>query len=180
MQPVVLREAILFSSPWCDLVAKRVRYSGGEAERIFLGVRAADCVSVVAVTSDGRIPLVRQYRPVVEQVTLELPSGHVDPGESPANAARRELREETGCVAAEVELMGRLIADSGRLEYRQWCYFAPKAVRAASGSWRAEPDVEVVFHTPRELREILRRGTLDHAPHVAALSLAVLQGWLDL
>src|SRR5213079_2244404 len=68
-----------------------------------------------AVTPNGTFPLVRQFRPALEEFTLELPSGHVDLGESPEQAARKELREETGFVANELILLGSLSPDTGRL-----------------------------------------------------------------
>lgn len=58
-------------------------------------------VAVVPILDDGRIVLERQYRHPVGRVLLEIPAGKIDPGESVADCARRELREETGYEAAE-------------------------------------------------------------------------------
>ena len=55
-----------------------------------------DTVSVVALDNDANILLVRQYRYAISKYTLEIPAGVIDPGETPEQAARRELREETG------------------------------------------------------------------------------------
>ncbi len=174
--PTILEERTAYSLPWFDVVGKVVKLPGTDDAQTYWGLRAADCVSVVALTHDGRIPLVRQFRPVVEQTVLELPSGHIEPGERPEDAAIRELREETGHTTQEIHLMGQLIADSGRLEYSQWCYFAVAVAMPSGASWRAEPGVEVVFYTPAQLHEMLRRGGLKHAQHVAALALAIAQG----
>ena len=51
---------------------------------------------MLAVTRDGMFPLVSQFRPTVEMVTLELPGGHVDEGESPEEAAGRNFRKKPG------------------------------------------------------------------------------------
>lgn len=59
-------------------------------------VDRADTVSVLALDEAGRVLMVRQWRYAVGQETLEITAGSVDPGETPEQAARRELREETG------------------------------------------------------------------------------------
>jgi 8-oxo-dGTP pyrophosphatase MutT (NUDIX family) len=59
-------------------------------------LESSDWVNVVALTADERVVLVRQYRFGTEEIGLEIPGGLVDPGETPLEAARRELREETG------------------------------------------------------------------------------------
>ena len=67
----------------------------------FYMLELPDYVSVIALTPARELLLVRQHRPVVGRETLELPSGHVDPGERPEDAARRELLEETGFDAPQ-------------------------------------------------------------------------------
>ena len=66
-------------------------------------VERPDTVSVLAVDDQGRVLLVRQYRYAVGKETLEIPAGTIDPGETPEEAARRELREETGYDCEELK-----------------------------------------------------------------------------
>src|SRR5437763_11391084 len=102
---------VVYSTPWFDLVAKSL----AGHDQPHYSIRTTDYVSVVAVTRQRRLLLVRQYRPAVEGMTLELPSGHVEPGETPEEAARKELLEETGHVADRFELLGEFSPDTGRL-----------------------------------------------------------------
>src|SRR5207302_164850 len=99
-----------------------------------------DYVSVLAVTRDGTFPLVRQFRPAVEMITLELPGGHVDEGETPEQAARKELREETGFVANELILLGAFSPDTGRLSNRMWCFFGPQVEQNSTAKFEPEQD----------------------------------------
>ena len=70
---------------------------GRQAQRDVL--RHPGAVAIVALTDDGRICLVRQYRTSLGRVTVEVPAGKLDPGEDPLECAHRELLEETGMVA---------------------------------------------------------------------------------
>jgi ADP-ribose pyrophosphatase len=67
-----------------------------DGERSFYVIEASDWVNVIAVTEDDRIVFIRQQRPGVGAVRLEIPGGIIEPGEEPAVAAVRELAEETG------------------------------------------------------------------------------------
>ena len=163
-------------SPWVTLLARTVLNPGCEPQ-VFHSLSQADYVSVLAVASDGSIPMVRQYRPAVQRVTIELPGGLNDVSEAPADVAVRELYEETGFRAlSEPLLLGRLIPDTGRLENRLWCYFV---TAAPDSEWAPEPGVERVIYTRDQLRSDILNGTFDHALHVAVISLAQMRGYLN-
>jgi ADP-ribose pyrophosphatase len=163
-------------SPWVTLIATTVARAADGAHEVYHSFGQADYVNILAVGEDGRIPLVRQFRPGVQRATLELPGGLLDSGGTPAQTAARELMEETGyAVIGEVVLLGTLLADSSRLENRFWCFFARAR---ASDSWRAEPGVERVLFGAEELRTAMLDGRFDHGLHVALVGLATLRGYL--
>ncbi len=70
-------------------------------------------VAMVPIDSDGQVLLVRQYRAAPAEVTLEIPAGGVDPGESLEEAVQRELREETGQEAGQLERLGGFYVSPG-------------------------------------------------------------------
>jgi ADP-ribose pyrophosphatase len=167
MKEIVERK-VEFGTPWFELRAKRV--AGENAP--YYSLRMSDYVSVVALTTQQELLLVKQYRPAIERLTLELPSGHVEPNETPANSARRELAEECGFDAPYFEHLGTLLSDTGRNENRLWGYLALDA-RPITGGFVQEPGVERIILPCSQLQNLLRLGEFDHALHVAVLMLAV-------
>lgn len=163
----ILDRRIALTTPWFNLVAKHTD-AGPEP---FYALRMLDYVTVLAVNARNELALVRQYRPAVERHTLELPGGHVEANEKPEASARRELAEECGLDAPELELLGTLLSDTGRNENRLWCYFARNVVPLENYS--AEPGVELVLVPMARLRELMARGEFDHALNLAAITLAV-------
>lgn len=167
-----MQETVALSTPWFDLLAR----SEHDSSEPFYCLRMADYVAVVPVTEHGSILLVRQFRSAVQKMSLELPAGHVDAGETPEQAAVRELEEETGYRTRRIELIGVLNPDTGRHSNRMWCYFA-EVLRPPIPP-APEEGLEVVETTPEELLEMLRSVQFDHALHVAALMLCGFQGRL--
>jgi ADP-ribose pyrophosphatase len=150
------------------------------AVEAFYTVEINDWAAVLAVVEDGRIPLIRQYRPAVERFLFELPAGAIREGEEPEEVARRELVEEAGCTADELVPLGAVYPDSGRLTSRAWTYLAP-AARVVSAP-RPHPDepLELVFARPDELRELIAAGEFASGGHLAVVSLALLRGGISL
>jgi len=68
-------------------------------------VENGDAVCVVAIDDENRLLLVKQYRIAAEAVMTEVPAGKLEPGESPEEGARRELKEETGCIPGKLEYL---------------------------------------------------------------------------
>jgi ADP-ribose pyrophosphatase len=168
-------ERVEFSTPWFEIVAKQFENDGAP----HYSLRTKDYVSVVALTCENRLVLVRQFRPAVGRMTLELPSGHVEDGESPEQAARRELLEETGQAAETFQFLGNLSPDTGRLANRMWCFFAADARPAGETVFQPEPGVEPVFFE-RTLSDLIAEPEFDSALNSAALFYAILLGHLSI
>ena len=169
-----LKTEVAFATPWFQILSKTMR----PGEDPYYSLRLPDYVSVVALTEEQRVLIVRQYRPAVERDTLELPSGLVDPGETPEEAARRELLEETGYQGGSWELLGAMEPDTGRLGNRIWTCVA-KGVRPVAGH-APEEGISVLTWSLEELAQATVDGRFSHALHVAVVMMAVLKGGVKL
>jgi 8-oxo-dGTP pyrophosphatase MutT (NUDIX family) len=166
-------DPIVFSVPWFDIVARAVNGSDSP----YYVLRTSDYVTVLAATVDRSYLFVRQFRPALGRETLELPSGHVEKGESPEAAARRELAEETGYEPARLNFLGSLAANSGRQDNHLWCFYASGATPIRAPVER-EAGVHLVRCEPDELMRHIMNGSLEHAPNLAVVLLAAIKGCL--
>jgi 8-oxo-dGTP pyrophosphatase MutT (NUDIX family) len=165
-------------SPWVDLIEREVEFTQGAPAELYHAVGQGDYIAIVARTPDGRIPIVRQYRPALEQFTWELPAGMVDDGEDAAACCRRELLEETGLEAAHVHPLGTYSPCTARLSNRVHSFFVETG---PAGTARAgEPGMEVRLVQPSELGRLIRSGEFVLQLHLGALLLAGMRRHLDM
>lgn len=160
------------------VIEREVEFSEGAAPELYHAVGQQDYIAIVALTPDGRLPLVRQFRPALECFTWELPAGLVDPGEEPAETCRRELMEETGYPARAVYPLGSFSPCTARLSNRVHSYFVETDARDESRATEAGIDQGLV--TPAELGALIHSGEFVLQLHIGALLLAGLKGHIDL
>ena len=163
-------------SNWVTLVENRVLQSAQDDVAYYHSFVTADYVSILAIANDGRIPLVRQFRPALNSVTLEFPGGMRDGDEEPRTCAIRELAEEVGLEAASIEPLADFFPNSGRLGNRMWTFFTRNA--APVPGWRPESGVDSLMVSVPELFDLALAGKFDHGPHLAMLGMAVIKGLL--
>ncbi len=174
---IKLRQTIKIS-PWVDIIAREIEFSPGEPTQIYHAVDQLDYLAIVALTPEGRFPIVRQYRPALEAFTWELPAGLAERGEDPAEGCRRELLEETGYPTLAVYPLGIAAACSGRLSNRIHPYFPQTAERITN--FTPEPGLSVDLVTASELVQMIKSGEFIQQLHLGALLLAELQSFIVL
>jgi ADP-ribose pyrophosphatase len=159
-------------SPFATLV-ERVVDVGGRQES-FHALDQSDYANVLAVTTDHRIVIVRQYRPAMDAFTLELPGGLLGPGEDSDAALCRELHEETGMKPGRLRQVGRLKVDTGRLINTAWAYVGLDCV--ADPDWKPEQGTEMRLVPLNDYYEMILRGEFNHGFHIAIVGLAIMHG----
>ncbi len=135
----------------------------------FYRIESPAWVNVVAVTAEDDLVMVRQFRQGSREVTLEIPGGLVDPGESPEQAAGRELLEETGYRAGRIESLGSINPNPALFTNRLHMRVALECERVAEIRNGATEETIVELLPLAKLESALREGEIDHALVVASL-----------
>ncbi len=142
----------------------------------YVTLEAPDWVNVVAITADGRMVMVWQYRHGVDRYTLEIPAGMVEPGEEPLAAMQRELAEETGYVSQEWRKLGSVHPNPAYQNNVCHHFLALDCRKTGEQMLDAGEDIEVRLVPPADVGRMIGDGTLDHALEIAAFFRYVAAG----
>ncbi len=164
------REESQALNPWVNLIT---RYTN-ESSQPYLHLRTQDYVAVIAMF-ENRITLVKQFRIALNLETIELPSGLIDPGQTPISAAWKELEEEAGLVpTSEAMSLPVHYVDSARLETRVSPFFF-KSTKKKEG-WVAEAGISPLWIEKEDLNKALTSGMLTLSSHSGMLAYLRMSG----
>ncbi|NBC16013.1 MAG: NUDIX domain-containing protein [Bacteroidetes bacterium] len=140
-------------------------------EHAFYVIESPDWVNIIPVTPDGQLVFIEQYRHGTEAVTLEVPGGMVDPDETPAEAARREMREETGYDTDEIVYIGSVAPNPAIQNNECHTYLALDARRVEQQHLEGTEIIDVTRVAPDAVPGLIVSGRITHALVVCAFYL---------
>jgi ADP-ribose pyrophosphatase len=175
---VLSSRELLDCRPWLRVSAEHVRLPNGHEIGDFYRIEMPEWAQVFAVSEDGRVPMVEQYKHGVRMVSLELPAGYLDAGETPEECAHRELREETGVEASDWRYLGRYFMDGNRGCGASHVFLARHARRVGDPEREASEIMAQHWLTLAEVRRAWLGGRIHNMSTLGAvgLALAVLEG----
>lgn len=159
--------------PWLTARRDKVQLPDGRVAPEFYVLEYPDWINVVALTTDGNMILERQWRHGLDEVSTEIPAGVVEAGETPLEAARRELQEETGYTGGEWEPIITVAPNPGLMTNRCHCFLARGVAKTSGQHLDANEDLQVFFRRPAEVDRMLHAGAFSQAMMVAPLALAL-------
>ena len=166
---------LIFDGKVVHLYKDTVRLPDG-AESVREYVKHIGAVCILPLTDDGEVILERQYRYAVRQILTEIPAGKLDaPGEDPLEAAKRELREETGATAREMIPLGDYYGSPAILGERIRMFLA-RGLTFGETEFDEDEFLEV-FRLPRDEAEaaVLRGEIPDGKTQAAILRAAAMR-----
>jgi ADP-ribose pyrophosphatase len=164
----------VFGGRLLEVRVDQVRLANGrETEREV--VEHPGAVAILAVEADGALVLVRHFRYAVGRTLLEVPAGTREPDESAEDCARRELREETGLQAEQLELLTRYYSSPG------WCTEELLVYRARDARQVAAPEGDEIIQVervrPEQVPGLVASGDIADAKSLMALTIHLADLW---
>jgi 8-oxo-dGTP pyrophosphatase MutT (NUDIX family) len=167
------------SEQLADCRVFRVRHDRSENSRDhtrhdFFVIEAPDWINVIPVTDEGEVVLIEQYRHGVEEISLEIPGGMMDEGESPRDTADRELFEETGYAARELVSLGSTRPNPAIQNNWVHTFLALGAERRGEPANDGTEQTIVRLFPLAEINSLVAQGRINHSLVVAAFHLLAL------
>lgn len=131
--------------------------------------------TALALTEEGKVVLVRQYRHPIGEVIYETPGGFVDDGEDVVNGMKRELLEETGYSFSNIEHLGRLAANPALLTNFTDFFLATGGRQVAKQQLDYNEEIEIIVVSMDELLGLLQRQEIKQSLHVNCIYMGLMK-----
>ena len=165
----ILSSDYLIRRPWLTARKDKVLLPDGRVNPEYWVVEYPDWVNVIAITKDGQFVMERQYRHAVGMTCYELPCGVMEKGETPLQAAKRELMEETGYGNGEWKELMTITPNPSSMSNFTHCFVATGVEKTGSQHLDATEELEVHLLTREEVLELLGSNQLIQSLMISPL-----------
>ncbi len=166
---VLKSENILHLGQWLSVRQECVQLPSGTQIPTWFVLEFPDWINVIAITKDGKMVMEDQYRHALGQTHYELVAGVVDEGETPLEAAKRELSEETGYEGGEWQLFMTLSPNPTNHNNLSYTFLATGVEKVREQHQEPTEDIHVHVLEPEQVLEMLQDGEIIQALHAAPL-----------
>jgi ADP-ribose pyrophosphatase len=154
---------------WATLRSDRCQMPNGHIVEEYYVLEYNNWVNAVAITEDNKVLMVHQYRHAAGIVSLEIPGGVIDDGETPEQAIRRELLEETGYQFDDFELLCTVYANPSTANNHTYCYLARNGKKVQEQSLDDQEEIIVEQYTIAAVKQLLADNKIAQALHCTGL-----------
>lgn len=161
----ILSSEYLSRHPYFTARRDKCETEDGKIIEEYFVVELPTTVCAVAITEEQEVLMVRQYRHPVEETLLEIPGGFVDKDETPEQAMKRELKEETGYEFSSVINVGRIAANPGVLNNFTYLFLAKGGKKTAEQKLDKNEELDVEKITIPELKNLFLENKIMQSLH---------------
>ena len=165
----------LVRAPWATLRVDTCRMPDGTEITDYYVLEYPDWVNVIALTEDNQVILVRQYRHAAGEELLELPGGVIEKDESPEQAARRELLEETGYEFDDLEFLSALYANPATATNKTHCFLATGGRKTSEQNLDKGEEILIELVSLEKLKELVLNNEFGQALHTGGIFYALVK-----
>ena len=159
----------LIRRPWLTARRDRVQLSNGVVNDEFYVIEYSDWVNTIAITTEGKFIMVRQYRHGIDATSYEICAGCCEAGETPEQSARRELLEETGFGGGEWKEILVVAANASTMNNYTHCFLATGVEKISDMHLEPTEELSVFLLDRDEVYELLKSGLVVQATMAAPL-----------
>ena len=180
----LLDSEFLVDAPWLKVAKEKCELPNGKVIDDFYTLWQPDWVLILARTTEGKWVMTEQYRHGTGKIALEFPAGIIDKGETPEEAALRELQEECGYgtvkgdpgtesgmtekgAAGVTAYIGSFPVNPDRHRGKYHVVFIDGVERLGKTSFDETEDIETFLYTDEELQAKIADGTFNHPLQIA-------------
>lgn len=146
---------------------------GARGKKVYIRGIRRNYSTIVPFISRTQILAIKSYRHIVDSVQIEVPSGYIENGESPQDAAIRELKEETGYAAKRIVPIGSYTLDYSMFEQTGNIFVAYDLIKKGEQSLGNMERIELTILTINEISRLLFDGKIINAASIVALYKAI-------
>jgi len=167
----ILSKEILVDSPYCLIEKQIVEFHDGNKGEWFVK-NCGDAVIVFPFLKSGEVLLQRSYKHGSGEIVTECCAGLIDEGETPIQSAQRELLEETGYEAEELEKIGEIFADPTSATMKYHIFIAKNC--SCVGKQELDKSEQIEVFTVKDFNEakklLTSAGTKTSAATMAGMA----------
>lgn len=170
----IVGTSVVHKNKYFSVVAEKFRLSNGDLGKYYI-VKSLDFVSVIA-TENGFVYFIEMDRYILRKRMLEIPMGGMEEGETPLEAAKRELREETGITARRFKKIGYVDASKGRTDQHYTVFIAQGLSFGEQelDNMESDGDAKMVKLKISEIPNLIRKGKITDSHTIASFQLFML------
>ena len=169
----VLESVYLHKEPWLTVRKDKCQMPDGTIIPSFYVNEYPEWVNAFALTKDGKVVMVKQYRHGIGEISIELPGGVAEDGETMEEAVKREMKEETGYEFDQVKSLGKICANPSTTNNFMHMFLATGGEKVAEPQLDHAEDLEVLIMEIDEVKQLVKDNLIHQSLHVNCIFYAL-------